>query len=46
MSDYKKFADKHAQIILALKEGINAQGYVAFTVDSQKDVFKDRKSVV
>lgn len=39
MSDYKKFADKHAQIILALKEGINAQGYVAFTVDSQKDVF-------
>ncbi len=39
MSDYEKFASKHSQVMLALKEGINAQGYVAFTVDNQKDVF-------
>ena len=39
MCDYEKFANKYSQIILSLKEGINAEGYVAFTVKSQKEVF-------
>jgi len=40
MCDYDKFANKHSQVMFALKEGINAEGYVAFTVENQKVVFE------
>jgi len=40
MYDYDKFANKHSKVMLALKEGINTEGYVAFTVESQKEVFE------